>query len=428
MAPPGLDIFSLPPNQVAILKQYYEDVRPVSQYHGLNPLSFEVNLQGDVYTDMSKCKLYLKVRVLNPDGSRLNPDESVSPVNLLFHALFSEIDVRMNGSLVHSAGMYPYLAYFRCLMYENEFTKKARLTEQLYYPDTVGFFDETNPNGGNFGLFTRHQFAKSSKVIEMAGPIFSDCLMLNRYLINGIKLGIAMKRTSPKFCLMSAGEIAATAENYQVVIEDAFLRLCRLKVNPAVLVAHSKLMKTVTAKYPFTKRSIKCCNVPPNQTMFHWSHMTESPLPKFVVVAFCSNQGVVGSYSHSPWNFLNGDVRQISLHVNGISVPADPIDVYYDNDSTEGERSLQVFDRFFDTTTGRCLNVDREHVKKGYAVYIFNLDPEYSEDIQFPLLKSGEMSLNVKLGTPLAEGATCILYTERYGMLEVDETRNVTVT
>ena len=428
VAPPGLDLFSLPPNQVAILKQYYEDVRPISQYHGLNPLSFELNLQGDVYTDLSRCKLYLKVRVLKPDGSKLGSDDPVSPVNLLFHALFSEIDVRMNGSLVHSAGMYPYIAYFHCLLYEKESGRKSSLTEQLYYPDNAGFFDETNPNGGNFGLYTRHQFAKSSKVIEMAGPLLSDCLMLNRFLINGVKLGITLKRTSPKFCLMSSGGVETAAENYQVVIEDAFLRMYRLKVNPAILVAHSKLLKTMTAKYPFTKRSIKCCNVPPNQTVFHWDHITESPLPNFVIVAFCSNEGVVGSYGHSPWNFLNGYVRQISLHVNGVSVPADPIDVFYDNDGTEGERSLQVFDRFFDKLTGRFIDVDRRDVKKGYAIYIFNLDPDFSEGIQFPLLKSGEMSLNVRLGTPLTEGATCILYAERYGMMELDETRNVTIT
>ena len=67
-------------------------------------------------------------------------------------------------------------------------------------------------------------------------------------------------------------------------------------------------------------------------------------------------------------------------------------------------------------------------MKKGYALYIFNLDPDFSESVQFPLLKSGEMSLNVKFGTPLAHGATCILYAERYGMMELDETRNVTVT
>lgn len=429
VAPTGLDLFSLPPNQVAVLKQYYEDVRPISQYHGLNPLSFEVNLQGDVYTDLSKSKLYLKIRILNANGSRLGLDGHVTPVNLMFHALFSEIDVRMNGNLVHSSGnMYPYIAYLYTLLHESESAKKSKLTDQLFYQDTAGFFDETNPNAGNFGLFSRHQYAKASKLIELSGTLLSDCLMLNRYMINGVKLGINLKRTSPKFCLMSDGDMASAAENYQVVIEDAFLRLYRLKINPAILVAHSKLLKTMTAKYYFTKRSIKCCNVPPNQTVFHWDHITESPLPKFVIVGFCKNQAVAGSYTHNPWNFINGDVRKISLHVNGVSVPADPIDVFYDNDNAEGERSLQVFDRFFDSLAGRGLNVTRDDVRKGYAIYIFNLDPDFSENVQFPLLKGGEMSLNVRLGTPLTEGATCILFAERFGMLELDETRNVTVT
>ncbi|MCG8112750.1 MAG: hypothetical protein N0E59_18490 [Candidatus Thiodiazotropha taylori] len=429
VAPPGLDLFSLPPNQVAVLKRYFEDVRPISQYNGLNPLTFEMNLQGDVYTDLSKSKLFLKVRILRSDGSRLGPDDLVSPVNLMFHAMFSEIDVRMNGSLVYSSGnFYPYVAYFHNLLRESEHAKKTKLTEQLYYADTVGFFDETNPNGGNFGLFTRHQLGKSSKLIEMAGHLIGDCLMLDRYLVNGVKLGITLKRSSPKFCLMSTQDVAATGENYQVVIEDAFFRLYRLKINPAILVAHSKLLKSVSAKYPYTKRNVKCCNVPPNQTVFHWDHISESPLPRFVIVAFCNNNGTAGSYLHSPFNFINCDLRVIALHVNGMSVPAEPIDVFYDNAGTEGMRTLQVFDRFFESFVGHGINFDREDIGKGYAIYIFNLDPDFSETVQFPLLKSGELSLSVRLGTPLVEGATCILYSERYGMLELDETRNVTVT
>ena len=433
VAPVGLDLFSLPPNQVAILKQYYEDVRPISQYHGLNPLSFEVNLQGDVYTDLAKCKLFLKVRILKADGSRLVPGDQVTPVNLMFHAMFSEVDVRMNGTLVHSSGnMYPYIAYLHTLLRESQQAKKTKLTEQLFYPDSAGFFEETNPNGGNFGLFTRYQLAKASKLIELAGPLLGDCLMLDKYLINGVKLGITMKRSSSKFCLMSADNddaaaAAVAAERYQVVIEDAFLRLYRLKINPAILVAHSKLLKSVTAKYPYTKRNIKCCNVPANQTVFHWDHIAESPLPKFVIVAFCSNRGVAGSYDRNPWSFIHCDLRVISLHVNGVSVPADPIDVFYDITGTEGEQTLQVFDRFFDGVRECDINFDRTALGKGYAIYLFNLDPDFSKNIQFPLLKSGEMSLNVRLGTPLTEGATCILFSERFGMLEIDETRNVTV-
>ena len=127
-----------------------------------------------------------------------------------------------------------------------------------------GFFDERSPNAGNFGLFTRYPFAKSSKLIEMSGTLLGDCLLLDRYLINGVKLGGTLKRTSSRFCLMSSADLTPAAENYQVIIEDFFLRLHRLKVNPAIHMAHSKLLKTVTTKYPYTKRSIKCCDVPPN--------------------------------------------------------------------------------------------------------------------------------------------------------------------
>ena len=64
---------------------------------------------------------------------------------------------RMNGTLVHSSvNIYPYIAYLHTLLHESAEAKKSKLTEQLYYPDSVPFFDETNPNTGNFGLFTRY--------------------------------------------------------------------------------------------------------------------------------------------------------------------------------------------------------------------------------------------------------------------------------
>ena len=99
----------------------------------------------------------------------------------------------------------------------------------------------------------------------------------------------------------------------------------------------------------------------------------------------------------------------------------------YDVDGNERQRSLQVFDRFFDGLTGRGIYVDRSDISRGYAIYIFNLDPDLSESTQFSLLKSGEMSLNVRPGTSLTESATCILYAERFGLLEFDETRNVNI-
>lgn len=106
-APDALDLFSVPANQVAVQGQFYEDIWPVSQFQQ-TPLEFDTNLQGDTYTDLSKSKLFLKVRILKSDGTSLTEENKVSPVNLFFHALFKQVDVYFNRTLVSSSGdLYP---------------------------------------------------------------------------------------------------------------------------------------------------------------------------------------------------------------------------------------------------------------------------------------------------------------------------------
>ena len=117
MGPIHLDVFTCPPSQVAVLKQYYETVMPTSQYHSLNPLVFQVILQWDTYTDLSNSKVFLKCHLLKSDGSHFPIDAEVFPVNLLFQALWSEIDFKMNETLEYSSGnLYPYMAYFHTLL------------------------------------------------------------------------------------------------------------------------------------------------------------------------------------------------------------------------------------------------------------------------------------------------------------------------
>jgi hypothetical protein len=84
-------------------------------------------------------------------------------------------------------------------------------------------------------------------IIREATSVYSYDTRLQKALnyLNGVKLDITLKRSSPKFCHMSDEDMPLTSDT-KIVIEDAFLRLYKLKINPGVLVGYNHMIKKVT--------------------------------------------------------------------------------------------------------------------------------------------------------------------------------------
>ena len=58
----------------------------------------------------------------------------------------------------------------------------------------------------------------------MVGLPLSDCLQLDRWMINGVHLRIMMLRNQPEFCLMADDDTEEeTRTGFRIIIEDAFL-------------------------------------------------------------------------------------------------------------------------------------------------------------------------------------------------------------
>ena len=281
----------------------------------------------------------------------------------------------------------------------------------------------------------RHNISRGSRQFDMVGLPLNDVMELDRYLINGIHLRLVLHRSSSEFCLLSNEE--DDGRGYTVRIEDAFLRLCKMKVNPAILVAHSKMLKTVTANYPFIRSETKCFTIARGQSNFSWDHINSSYLPKFVIVTFIESEAILGSLKKNPFNMEHFNLRQISLHVNGVASPGNPINVNY-----EAGQLMEVFDRLYGQVredpkvsalggiSGKDrgnLGIDRSDVSKGKAIYLFDLAPAINEDFHFELLNTGTLSLHVKFGSSLAQNVTCVLYAEYDSLLLIDESRSCKV-
>lgn len=288
---------------------------------------------------------------------------------------------------------------------------------------------------GNYGLFQRYSVSRGSKTFDMVGLPLNDILELDRFLINGIHLRLVCHRNSPDFCLISGED--TDQGGYRVKIEDAFLRLVKFKVNPAILVAHSKLLKTVTAKYPYIRSETKCANIASGQSVFSWDHMNASYLPKFAIVTFVESSAVLSSLRLNPFNMENFDLRQISLHVNGVACSGNPINVNYNEDLT-----AEVLDRIYGFNRARPVytamggisgknrqmaGIGRSELKNGRALYVFDLSPVVDDGFHFELQNSGTLSLHVKFGSSLAQNVACIFYAEYDALLEIDESRVIKI-
>ena len=77
-------------------------------------------------------------------------------------------------------GTYNYCAYLETLLNYGPAAKQSQLTAALFYKDTAAKINVVSPTkaatDANLGLKTQYLFSEESGTIEMAGPIFSDCL------------------------------------------------------------------------------------------------------------------------------------------------------------------------------------------------------------------------------------------------------------
>jgi len=278
--PSALSLFSLPPYQSAVERMYFQEVRSNSQLTG-NIIDMEITgKHGMEYVDLKRSKLYVKAKIVKGDGSKLETTDYVGPVNLFLQSMFSQVEVTMQGKLVTSTtSHYPYKAMIQTLLsYGNE-AKTSQLT--LWEKDTAGHFDDNDVNGGsNTGLIRRSLYFAGSITADMEGPLYYDLFQVDRMILNQVAINVRLTRARPEFCLMTN----AASPDFKVLIEDIVLKACKVQINPAVIYGHAEILKSVNAKYPFTKTEVKQIAIAAGTVNFHQDQLFQNIRPNRVVV------------------------------------------------------------------------------------------------------------------------------------------------
>ena len=424
-AMPGeLALFSDPPNQVAIQKMYFCESRPMSSFTtDTSPLEFSIPGQGGEYLDLRRSRLHIKAKITKADDSALTSQEKTSIVNLGLQSMVNQLDVYANGKLIsQNANNYPWKAYFKVLLSSGIPASMSQLQTQLFYPDVEDLDDVDAAGGTNKGLRLRYVFTQSSRVFDMEGPLYADCFGLDKYLINGVDIQLKLFRTRPEFVLVSD----EATPSYKLTIVDAVFKACKVKVDPAIMLNHTKTIANQPARYNFIKTDVKMSTIPTGSNEFIWDNMWNNARPSKVYVAFAKQSAVNGSYGTNPFNFKHFNLAEIVLYVNGEPTPIRGMQLDFSNNQNFVTPLCNLYQSTRTWGKDESLIIDREKFSEGYAIYAFDLDA-IVDDEYINLVHSANVRLYARFGTVTSETISAIAYCESPSVLLVDQARDVRV-
>ena len=267
--------------------------------------------------DLANTYLFVRAMVTKADGSDLDTDNPVGPVNNWLHSLFSQVDVYLNDTLVTpSTNTYPYCAYIETALSYSSDAMETQLTSQLWYKDTAGRMDSValaDDDTANAGFQSRRNYTTQSHVVEMMGRLHVDMFLQDRFLLNGVDVKIRLVRTKDAFALM-AGDVNPT---YEVNFVDASVFARKATLSTAVQMAHINALDKGTAKYPLHPVDCKVYTIPQGAMSHTHENLFLGTLPKRLVLCCIDNDAFNGSYAKNPFYAKHNDINLLAVYVHG---------------------------------------------------------------------------------------------------------------
>jgi len=420
-----LDLFTIPLTQTSMERSGYVEYNAISNIADATPIEFDIGGSAQEYIDLANTQLYVKAKIVAANGNNLAADAGVGPVNNLLHSLFSEVDVKVNGTLVTSTNnTYTYRAYLENLLTYGADAKKSQLQASMYYKDTAGNMDSTavrGDNANNTGLVTRAHWFRQSHTVEMLGRIHCDIFFQEKYLPGDVGLRLRLVRNKDAFCLMAAG----ADPGFKIHIVDCKLYVRKVTLSSPVLLAHAEAFQTANAKYAMRRVICKTFTVPAQNYDFTQEKLFSGQLPTRLVLACVDNDAYNGTYAKNPYNFKNFNLSQLKVYIDGQQQHIKPLDLNFPSDQyLQGYMSL--FSGMGKQYKNEGVDIERIDFKNGYSIYAFDLTPDLaSEDSHFNLIKDGSLRVDMTFREALPNTINVIAYAEFENILEVDSSRNV---
>ena len=337
--------------------------------------------------------------------------------------MWSSVDIKMNHTLVSTSGTdYMYKALFETLLNYSENAKKIQMSS-IGFSGESGNFAQRHPNKVSFnhGLKARSAWFKDVNTVEFMGQLMADICNQDRLILPSVDIDIKLYPTCDEFRLITHPEDL----DCKLIIEEIFLNVCKVAVNPLVMMGHAAGLEITEGKYPMQRTDIRTFNISENSYGTTLEDIWQEEVPSHLIIRMVKSEAYSGAFDLNPFRFEHFNVASAGFYVNGEPTPTPAFSLDVDNgDYLQGLLSLyRVSGKLMENTD---IGITRESYREGYNLLGFDVDPKTSADFRYlGMPKNGHTKLNIRFKSHLEDPVTLILYATFPETMEIDEARNV---
>lgn len=410
----GLNVFSVPPTNISVVKSQIKEVLPLNT---IDELPYEFRVFSDhLWIDLSQTTLHLDLSIEKKENDiwvKSLDTDSVCFIQSIAQSFVRQIRMHINGTEVFdSSDMYPYLCYVRNELTYSRAVKKSILAITGYN------LEEKQDDDTDSGFITRMQQNNGTKQ-EYIAKLDFDLARQNLFLLNNCDILFTIYKSDDKFLLLKQDN-----NTYRVKVHNIRLNIKTVEVNSSLNVGVFNMLESSSAKYAMRKMEIRTVSVPTQQQEFTYNCFN-SVIPRRMIIGFVASSAFNGNDKLSPFNFKPYNVRNIQISAGGQVYPFIPQDYKFTIPSKYYSGYLDLH-RYCSSLENNTTNgITLEQFLNGWAFFVIPLSPILDDCPGFELVRNGTTTVRVQFNNPLPESINVIMMGEFDHLLTIDQNRHV---
>ena len=414
-----LDLFSLPPTQIALQSGSYVTITP-QQLTNEHRIKISHKVSEGYFADLAKSYFTFKVRIQGADAA----NKKVAPINLIGHTAMEQVSIAINGETITDATTtYAYEAEVAAALSYGSDAKKSHLALAGWEKDEAGKMDHYDPTNGtnNKGLINRAKGISTGGTKEYLMRPFNGIFQQDRLFPSGTRIDVTFIPSKSTFNLMADAEDGS--DKYKTVISDMELHMRQVKPLPSVLASIITERENKNLLYPFRKLSTTPLTIPTgNQSLTRV--INEGPMPRRVWVVMVEEAARFGSYKLNPLNFQHFDTTDIYLSVNSEAFPKEHLKPNFGRDIFK-ECYFTLFSQMGCMFDDCGIDLTLNEYKNGHTIFAFDLTADMEDGAHREVRKNADIKLHLTLGSAHGKAIDVLCIKEYESILEIDKNDKV---